>query len=279
MLKRFYKTKAEIPENELQFYVEKDDGWYLDVEAAPKDNDGGGSSEDGEKLKEFRDRNIQLGKELDKARSELGELKKKVDGLDFEKYERAMQALDKLEGEEDRKLIEEGKLEEVVERRTRAAIQAYVDKLDAKDKAYKDLEKKYSETRNHLGRRTLEQAAQLQINELGLRPQAGSLTDILSRVRSTFQMSGEDKFEAKDENGEPLYGEDGSPLTLTEYIRDHLAQKATHLFQAAKGGDASGNDSGRGTPGGQRVIRADDRDGFSRNLADIAAGKVSVVKE
>ena len=62
------------------------------------------------------------------------------------------------------------------------------------------------------------------------------------------------------------------PISIDEYFSELLPSEAPHFYSESDGGGASGASRQRGVP----VIKGSDTRTISRNLEDIAAGKVLV---
>jgi hypothetical protein len=96
---------------------------------------------------------------------------------------------------------------------------------------------------------------------------------VLNRGRKVF------KFQEGNivafEGDKPVFDPDGSPLTATAWVTD-LAKSADFLFKPSGGGGAAGGAKGEGAGAGKTLTNPSSAE-FSKNLADIASGKVEVL--
>lgn len=226
------------------FYRKSDDGksYVLDAEGV----------EDVRGLKSALDKMKAERKALD---AKLKEVSDKFGDLDPEQARAALADLQKLQ---DKKLIDEGKVEELLQQR-----------LQARDKEHervvKNLEKKLAEeaTKASTTLRRLEEA----LIDNGLRSAAAkagvkpaAMTDLVLRGKSVFKLH-DDRVTPFREDGEILYGKDPkAPMTMEEWISS-LATDAAHLFEENKGAGAGAD---RGRMGGNRIVLTRDE---ARNVS------------
>ena len=173
---------------------------------------------DSSKLDEFRTNNINLQNEL-----------KKFEGVDLEEVKKLQAEAAK---NRDKKLLDAGKVDELVQART----------AEMKDKYESQLKKSGDSNA----------ALQARLEELELKNVAiaaateqkaltSAIPDIVSRVRNVFSYEGGKLLPKKD--GNVWYGDDGvTPLTIEQYV-EKLSVEATHLFNSSSGSGAS-NQSG-----------------------------------
>src|SRR5688572_20573724 len=101
-LKFKYAAKQEIPPEHLSFYVEREGAFVLDADGAV----------DKSKLDEFRSTNVGLNKQL-------AELSKRYEGIDPDAVKALLADKARLE---DEKMIKDGEVEKLVEKRTRGIL-------------------------------------------------------------------------------------------------------------------------------------------------------------
>jgi len=174
----------------------------------------------------------------------------------------------RLENDEETKLLAEGKMDEVITRRT--------ERLQADHtKQMSNLEAKLAEA-VAFGESQGSTVKQLKV-EGGLRQAAAehglvpsAIEDALGRAMNVFKV-GEDGKLLAEENGSTAYGKDGvTPLTPAEWL-ESMKEKAPHWFPAPQGAGAGG---GNGKGGGSHTItRADARDVTKYRIAKEAAEK------
>jgi len=198
-LKNKYAKAEEIPAELKSFYVERDGAWLLDSE----------------RNEELRQTNITVMKERDA-------LLKRFEGIDPEAVRQLTAEKARLEEEQ---RLKDGKFQEVLADRLKAAVSPVAAERDALN--------------GRLSALLIDQAVVTEATKRGLRPTA--LTDITGRARMTFKLVG--SVPQAFDGDVPRYGRDGtSPLTLAEWV-DALVSDAPHLFEANAGGGAAGSGS------------------------------------
>lgn len=272
----FVKSLEDVPEGVREYYTEtkSDDGvteFTLDTDERPK-------------VREFRTSNINLQKtnaslseRLKAQEAELQKVREQYNGIDPERYKRAMGALEKIEADDERKLIEEGNINEVVQRRMKSAIQSHEERAAALQQARDEAARERDQYRQQVHRATLHSEVQRAVEKTGVRLRQTALPDLISRVEQTFTV---------DEHGTPvarrgdeqLFGAKGEPLSLEEHVSTLAAKSAPHLFEGAGG---AGSEGGRRavTPAGKRIIDRNDPIAVGRALDDLSSGKAQLSSE
>ena len=214
-LKFKYAAKEQVPAEHAAFYVERDGAFVLDAEGAV----------DKSRVDEFRTNNLTLKKQLD-------DLAKRYEGIDPDAVKTLLADKARLE---DEKLIKDGEVEKLVEKRTKAILTDMEKRLQTAEQAASSLSGQLLE--KEIDRNIVEAAT-----KLGLR--ASAIPDIKARARSVFKISG-GAIAAVDADGKnPVYGKDGvTPLTFDEWVSRQVVD-APHLFESSAGGGAVGNGSG-----------------------------------
>lgn len=217
------------------------------------------------KLGEFRSNNINMKQELEK----LEKLSKKYDGVDPDKYAE-MQA--KIQELEDKKMIDAGKIDELVEQRTermRADFEGSRKALEAKAKEASDTSAALNE---RLSTVLIDKEVQSAVSSVGS-VRKGAMEDILARARRTWVL--QDGHPVPMEGETVKYGKDGkSPMSMQEWA-EGLVDEAPYLFEGNSGSGSRGNDKG-GDGKGDKSIAGSDRSAFSKNLESIAKGETKV---
>lgn len=248
-LKGRVKSEEEIPAGLEEYYEALDGEYRLKVT---------GLVEKGV-VDEFRNNNIKL-------QNELADLNKKISSVDLDEYQSLRAEKD---AQRDQKLIEEGKVEELINERVhrmsqnfekeKMTLQEQLDQLNNQATTYK---RKYDDS-------IVEQKLINAASRAGVRNEA--TTDVLNRAKQIWRNSEEGDLVAMQGDNH-LYGKDGrKPLEVEEWF-ESLADEAPHLFKNSEGSGALG---GRGGPAGRRVS-LQDQSALNANLEDIANGKVSV---
>ena len=238
------KSLDEVPEAARSLYVEQDGEFFLPVEGmVPKD-----------KLDEFRTNNVDLKKQLEA-------FQEKFDGVDPDVF-RELSA--KAQKERDKKLIDSGKVEEMVNERLNAAKAGF----DKERKSYDDTTKKLTVQLEGL---LIDNAVRDASAKCGVRP--GAVDDVLLRARQVFKIIEGNAVAYEGEK--QIFGATGSPITVAEYIAEKLAPTAPHLFEQSQGSGskkAEGNSAG----GASGAVARSDSKAFLANIDDIAGGKKQV---
>lgn len=260
MLKLFVKSLSEVDEAYHSLYEGNDeDGYTL------KTDDGAMKKQ----LDEFR-RNNRL---LYNQKKALEEAAVKYKDVDLDKYNLAVEALDKVNALEEADLLKEGKLDEIVANRTDAMKTDFDSQIKAKATAFDELTGENTKLRGRLGGLLIDTAVQTEVNSAG-KLRAGAMPDVQNRARNTWRIDAEGNMVALDSKGDQKYGKDGDPLTMKEWAGD-LIVSATHLFEPGKGGGAGGSDDTNRQREGGKVDGSDPVE-FGKHLEDIASGKASV---
>lgn len=173
-----------------------------------------------------------LRQELSGMREQLGQF----EGLDIDAVK---QLLEKAGQDEETRLIAEGKVDEVFNRRTERLKQSYEKQLqEANERAEK------AEARaKRYDARVLSDAIRSAALKAGALAEATE--DIILRARDVFKLDDEGNPVALDSDGQVIYGKDGTtPLTPLEWA-ESLQEAAPHLWPRAQGAGQTGDRGGR----------------------------------
>jgi len=186
----------------------------------------------------LKNKNTELLGSLRTTKNELDGFKTQFEGLDIDAVKGL---LTKVGQDEETKLIAEGKLDEVITRRTERLRGDYDQKLAAEktraDKA-EAFAAKYSD-------KVLADSIRAAAIKAGALPEAAE--DIILRARGTFKLSEDGEAIATDRDGEVVYGKDGkTPLSPLEWA-ESLRETATHLWPRAQGAGQTGDNGGKAT--------------------------------
>jgi len=186
----------------------------------------------------LKNKNTELLGSLRTTKTELDGFKSQFEGLDIASVKGL---LNKVGQDEETKLIAEGKLDEVITRRTERLRTDYDTKLAAEkaraDKA-EQFAAKYSD-------KVLADSIRAAAIKAGALPEAAE--DIILRARGTFKLSEDGEAIATDRDGEVVYGKDGkTPLSPLEWA-ESLRETATHLWPRAQGAGQTGDNGGKAT--------------------------------
>lgn len=181
------------------------------------------------KLDEFRNNNIKFLREKEEAEAKLA-------GIDIEEYQALKEEKRK---QKDKKMIEEGQVDELVNSRVTEMKTKYEADVEAASKKAASLQSKLEVVL--IDSELAKAAAEAGVNET-------AVDDVIRRGRDTFRLVDEKVVPIKD--GQTVYGADGvTPLGIKEWL-SKLAVSAPHLFKPSKGGGADGgNGKGSGNTG------------------------------
>lgn len=241
-LKAVVEDIHTVPVALREFYTEQDGKFALAVDGlVPKT-----------KLDEFRSNNIALVQERDA-------LRQKFDGIDPEK---ARALLAKAQAEQDKKLIDAGKVEELLAQRVEAMRKDFETQLNGETDKSQKLQSQLETLL--IDGEILDAAA-----KAGIRPSA--IEDVLLRGRAMFRLV--DGKAVPMSHDEVVYGKQGEPMSMAEWLAG-LALSAPHLFEPNRGGGAMGGTFGPAREA--KRIEAGDVQGFIQNLSDIARHNIHV---
>ncbi|WP_273839265.1 hypothetical protein [Providencia rettgeri] len=166
---------------------------------------------------------------------EQGDNLKRFDGIDPDTVKGMLK---RFENDEEAKLIADGKIDEVINKRT--------------ERMRGDVDKQLKEANTRVEKAEAF-ADKFRARVLGdeirsAAGKAGALSsaqeDLILRAKGTFQINDEGQAVAVDEDGNPIMGKDGrTPLSPIEWV-ESLKESAPHLFPAASGTDAVINKKG-----------------------------------
>jgi len=175
--------------------------------------------------------------------------------------EAAREALKFLEENEDAQLIKDGKVSELIDKRTsqmksdhEAVLSELMDKLDGATKESDRFQNLYQT-------KVIEDS--LREASIGAKVINEAISDILLRGRSVFSVAEDGSVEARDKDGKLLKTEDGKVLTPTLYI-EGLKKTSPHYWPPSSGAGAQG---GSGTDQSD-ITSALDRAATSGDMAE-----------
>lgn len=223
---------------------------------------------------EFRTNNRNLHRENEELKQLIGKFK----GIDPEKAKEAQAALDRIDQMEEGKLIKEGKLDDVIGRRTAKLRSELEGQIKSAEKRAAEMEESFKKTQGRLHRMVIEDKVRATVTKVAqVRPEA--IPDVLRRAREVWVMDEKENLVPKDPaTGEIIYGAKGNntPLSLEEWT-EGLVKDAPHFFEAS-GGSGSKREGSRPATGNQSsagkvVVDSSDPYDMGRNAQAIAEGK------
>lgn len=191
-----------------------------------------------------------------KTQKELRQLQERIAPLgDLDK---ASEIFKHAKSEEEKRLLEAGKFEEVINRRAnefKAPLEQELEKLRQQDAA----------NRERITELTIDRVAAEAAAKAGVHKESLKVVKMLAR--ETFKVGEDGSVGARDGDGLTRMGKDGKPLTPETWI-DVLREDHPYLFPGSGGGGAAG---GPGAKTGGNVIRL--REGYTQREFDAAMDK------
>jgi len=205
-----------IPEALQSAYVEKDGAYHLDVEGMV----------DKSKLDDFRSNNVKLLKDLEAMQG-------KFKNVDLDQYNNLLQAHN--DGT-DKKLLDEGKIEELFEERTKRMREAHNEEL-GKVQGENDTH------RRQLEGLMIDASVRDSATKQGVAPTA--MDDVILRAKTIFKLK-EGQATPFDSDGNVVYASGSAePMSVDAWVKS-LTGTAPHLFSPSNGGGSQhGNRSGK----------------------------------
>lgn len=205
-----------IPEALQSAYVEKDGAYHLDVEGMV----------DKSKLDDFRSNNVKLLKDLETMQG-------KFKNVDLDQYNNLLQAHN--DGT-DKKLLDEGKIEELFEERTKRMREAHNEEL-GKVQGENDTH------RRQLEGLMIDASVRDSATKQGVAPTA--MDDVILRAKTIFKLK-EGQATPFDSDGNVVYASGSAePMSVDAWVKG-LTGTAPHLFSPSNGGGSQhGNRSGK----------------------------------
>lgn len=197
----------------------------------------------------------------------LDALSKQWDGLDPDVVKNLV---DRMNNDEETKLIAEGKIDEVVSRRVEAMRTDLETRLASATEKLEGLEGEKGSLATKVKNLIIDGMVRQSGSELNLLPTA--MEDAIYRAKGRFQLDENDKPVARDDAGALLIGKDGkTPLTPTEWL-EGMKESAPHWFPAPTGAGASGG-AGPSQSGSFTLTRSQARDPLQYRTVKLAAEK------
>lgn len=172
-------------------------------------------------------------------KSEKQKLQTILDSMPNKEQLEAFQNMQKqLDGSEDAKLISEGKLDDVVLRRTERLRSDFDAKLNTTSEELQKEKDRNNDLSNKYNIYRIDNAIRVEASKQGVVPHATD--DLVNRALSIFVME-ETSIVARDSKGEIMLGEGGKPITPKDYIIS-LKESAPHFWPPSKGAGLEGKD-------------------------------------
>lgn len=237
-----FKTKDEIPAelaDVAQEIKEGDNAGQWSVNVVPR-----------KKLDEFRDNNTAQAAKLEKAEGFVSRIltavgAKSAEDFDIAKFTEEFAGLkDVSQKVADGKLKASDAIEAEVTKRTEAMREKFNVDLQAKSVELAAMRGERDAAVRDFKRTFIDRAVASVIADpdLGLEPTAQ--IDVINRAYKVFQVQDDNSLKPETENGQTLWGEDGTtPMSVKEWINIVLRKEAPHYFKKSNGGNANGGDN------------------------------------
>jgi hypothetical protein len=205
-----------VPEALRSSYVERDGAYHLDVEGMV----------DKTKLDDFRRNNVKLLKDLEAMQG-------KFKDVDLDQYAELLKASN---AGKDKKLIEAGKIDELVEERTKRMRETHNSEL-SKIQGENDIQKRQLEGL------MIDAAVRDSANKQGVANTA--MDDVILRAKTVFKLK-DGQATPFDKEGGVIYASGTSDAMSVDQWVKGLTGTAPHLFTPSNGGGSQhGNRSGK----------------------------------
>jgi len=187
-------------------------------------------------------KNAEILNEKKELATKLTEMEKQWAGFDQKQVAALM---DKINNDEETKLIAEGKIDEVLEKRVSALKDDYEKKLEALGTRNTELETGLGKSDSKVKTLIVDSNVRQAASALNVVPTA--IEDVIVRAKQTFQLDDNDKLIARDSDGALIIGKSGKdPLTVNEWL-DGMKEAAPHWFPGSSGAGAGGGKDGKGS--------------------------------
>lgn len=221
------------------------------------------------RLDEFRNNNIGL----QKKQAELAAQLDKYKDVDPVKYAAALDAQKKLDALEDKNLMDEGKVEELINKRTENMRKDHDARINALQGTLKSREEGYTKYRQTVRQLKVKQAVRDAITKVGV-PKTTALTHIDNLAEKQWDLDDKDELVPVD-----VYDDTGKPIKMDDWAA-RLVKDSPYFFEESRGGGGQGGqprNQQRQGAGAPKTLNNPSADVFGKHLKDIASGAVDVV--
>jgi len=248
---------SDLPDHYKDCYTQDGDVYYLDTDGSTSKT-----------LDEFRKNNRVLFSEKEALTKSLRAAGIDPQSLDPEELKSALAAQNELDALHQKKLISEGKMEEVLADKLQKQKDVYLRQIadieSARDAARAECQTHQKSLGDHLLRKHVRQ----QLGKVGKLVSEEAFEDVMHRASNVFSINFDTSAPiAQDQNGDSLRDDTGDFVTIESWSKG-LVESVPYLFTEGEGGGATGNP--------RRHTHTIASDQIGDNLAAVAAGKVSV---
>lgn len=176
-----------------------------------------------------------------RLQEQLAEIQQQYEGLGDPKELRTL--VERLKKDEETRLIAEGKMDEVLERRTEALRRDLNARIEAAQRRATELEQVIGTKDGRIKELVIDARIRDAATRLGLRPTA--IEDAIIRARSAFALDEKGNPVARDADGVIQMGKNGrDPLSPEEWL-EAMKEKTPHWWPDSAGSGATGGGAGR----------------------------------
>jgi hypothetical protein len=209
-------------------------------------------------------------KEKKELKAQLDSMQQQWGGLDPAMVKNL---INRMQNDEETKLIAEGKVDEVISRRVTSMQKDFEAKLAAATAKLTEYEGHVKQRDGRIKDLVIDGSIRETAAKLGLVPHA--LEDAVTRAKGRFVVGDDGKAVARDDNGTLVMGKDGkTPMGVSEWL-EGMKEQAPHWFPAPSGAGAAGGGSGR-KAGGVVITKSDASDARKYQAAREQAAKAGV---
>lgn len=192
----------------------------------------------------------------------------------FGDLDQATELLKKFSDDEELKLFKEGKVDDLVKRRTDSMIKRHQKDIEEWQGKYQSVEQRVGDLMSKLSAATVDREITEAAAKAGVHKSA--IPDIIARGRGVFRLEeegGELRIVPKDESGQIIFSSDGKTPLSPERWLETLKESAPHFFPGSGGGGATGG-PGKGAAGKIVLPRSTPMSEFEAAVKKHGAGNV-----
>ena len=202
------------------------------------------------------------------AEEKAKEISQQWEGMDPQMVKSIME---RMQNDEETKLMAEGKIDEVLERRTNAMKTDFEKQLAKKDEELGSVSQERDGLSSKVSKMLINGFVRDAAAEHDLNPSA--VEDAIFRAGNVFQIDEHDNPVAKNQDGTVIVGKDAkTPISVSEWL-GNMKETAPHWFKSSSGAGANGGPGGDGEGGGHTITRSDARNPAKYRQAKAVAEK------
>lgn len=177
-----------------------------------------------------------------KEKRDLQRQLKSFEGIDVDKI-KDMQS--RFENDEEAKLISEGKIDEVINRRTERMRTDLTTKLDAASETEAKITAERDSFKDMFHQERINNQIRLAAEKSGVLPEA--IEDIIKRAAGVFSLNDDGAIVARDKEGNLILSKDGKSVLGPPEFVETLKESASYYWPGSVGGGAGGSGAGKGS--------------------------------